>query len=387
MATKRKLAFPTTLPPSDDDSRSSSDDPQSRTVLPRAVRRKSKFMHTSLEDEQREERNFDWLAWSQSITDFQFRVFYRMSRKAFHRLIEVILPDYRWSTAKGVTDELFEDLTVDEKVSMTLRWMAGAPTMDIIWFHQVTEEAFVRSRKEVIETFFFCPSLQIVRPDLDDVEELDAISQGFLVGRVVPCASCYPDAWALGELGMELDARLEKLDGRYIVGDGEYDRESGVLTPIEGSELSEYELSFNYHLSLARAPVERAFGMVVRRWPILWRRLKLDDYNLICNMILTCLLLHNFIMDVDKDKAEPEREFSLDHEVCGHIYPAGRLTENDRPLENNNGAPAYNLWYVGYDHGYEDDEDPWKSEIQDRIVERLENFGLRRPLPKAIRRS
>lgn len=89
-------------------------------------------------------------------------------------------------------------------------------------------------------------------------------------------------------------------DGFHVAGDDAY---SGyypeqLITPYRRALASKYELSFNYFQSSHRVHVEQAFGILMRRWGILWRplRFKLDTVSLIVSV---SMLLHNFCIDMD----------------------------------------------------------------------------------------
>ena len=94
--------------------------------------------------------------------------------------------------------------------------------------------------------------------------------------------------------------------GYFLAGDEAYVNGPGMLTPVSGPTPGTNEDHYNYYQSLTRNPVERAFGMIERRWGILWRRLevRLKHVPLI---LLTCVLLHNICMDyaVPLDDIEP----------------------------------------------------------------------------------
>jgi hypothetical protein len=49
-----------------------------------------------------------------------------------------------------------------------------------------------------------------------------------------------------------------------------------VLTPWPGRGLGRWKDAFNYLLSHSRQSIERAFGMVIQRWGIFWRKLVFD---------------------------------------------------------------------------------------------------------------
>jgi hypothetical protein len=69
------------------------------------------------------------------------------------------------------------------------------------------------------------------------------------------------------------------------------------MTPWPGRRLSVSQDAFNYWLSSARIHVEQAFGILVARWRILWRplRVPIDKSG---QIILACVKLHNFVLEM-----------------------------------------------------------------------------------------
>lgn len=69
-----------------------------------------------------------------------------------------------------------------------------------------------------------------------------------------------------------------------------------VLTPYGGRGIGRWKDSFNFHLSAMRQTIERAFGMLTRRWGIFWRPLQCaqDRWALVCNVAAK---LHNICID------------------------------------------------------------------------------------------
>ena len=94
----------------------------------------------------------------------------------------------------------------------------------------------------------------------------------------------------------------------YLVFDEAYINKLQELTPVKGRGLGIYEDSFNYYLSLRRQVVERAFGILVARWGIFWRPLKLS-LRKIPIVIRVCCKLHNICVD----------RFTAKHRIAVHV--------------------------------------------------------------------
>jgi DDE superfamily endonuclease len=116
------------------------------------------------------------------------------------------------------------------------------------------------------------------------------------------CAGSTPDgiAWESSSLGIRL--RREQLPaGFWIAGDAAYSCRNGIIAPWTAGQLLHDEFgasrdAFNFYHSSLRMHVEQAFGMLVQRFGILWRKLK---FSLpVSTLILTvCFRLHNFCID------------------------------------------------------------------------------------------
>ncbi len=78
----------------------------------------------------------------------------------------------------------------------------------------------------------------------------------------------------------------------HIVLDEAYICTNQELTPFKGRGLSDAQDSFNYHLSLQRQVIERAFGLLVGRWGVFWRPLRVE-FSKISLVIGVACKLHN----------------------------------------------------------------------------------------------
>ena len=110
------------------------------------------------------------------------------------------------------------------------------------------------------------------------------------------------EAWAK----TELFSLLER-DGlpfpAFMVGDAAYGLTRYMMSPFRGrGNLSEERKNFNHFLSQVRVNVECAFGMLVQRWGILWRKLKFK-LDRVPRIIAACARLHNLIINHSLAKA------------------------------------------------------------------------------------
>jgi DDE superfamily endonuclease len=82
----------------------------------------------------------------------------------------------------------------------------------------------------------------------------------------------------------------------FIVGDSAYPLASYMIVPFANAESNSMEDAFNYWQSSTRIHIECAFGEVVMRWGILWRRI-IFNLQSVGPIINACCHLHNFLVD------------------------------------------------------------------------------------------
>ncbi|KAL6614646.1 hypothetical protein ACP70R_036916 [Stipagrostis hirtigluma subsp. patula] len=135
------------------------------------------------------------------------------------------------------------------------------------------------------------------------------------------------DAALLKEAMRRADNFPHPPQGKYYLVDSGYPLRKGYLAPYRKNRyhLSEFEekgpqnLSeiFNYHHSSLRTVVERAFGVLKNKWPIL-KGIPLYSEDKQSKIILACFALHNFAMD--------NNEHGVDTGDLFHHSPYGRTT-------------------------------------------------------------
>ncbi|CAL1368575.1 unnamed protein product [Linum trigynum] len=121
---------------------------------------------------------------------------------------------------------------------------------------------------------------------------------------------------------------LIKFVNKYYLVDGGYANEPGFLAPYRvtryhlqlwrGNTPKNYKELFNLRHSLARSYVERAFGLLKKRWGIL-RAAGFYDVKTQVRIINACCILHNFIRDECPhdallDEVDQELEDALDND-------------------------------------------------------------------------
>ena len=129
--------------------------------------------------------------------------------------------------------------------------------------------------------------------------------------------------------------------GYFIVGDSPYPLMGHLLVPYSDAKSLSAEDAFNFWLSNSRIHIECAFGELVMRWGILWRKL-LFDIKEVGNVVRTAMLLHNFLVDeresrsgINIEDAEYFSSFSLRdldaRSSLSNEAPSAVATDNNEP--------------------------------------------------------
>jgi hypothetical protein len=184
--------------------------------------------------------------------------------------------------------------------------------------------------------------------------------------------SCHDSsAFQSTKLNMLLSSRSDWLLEKrwFIVGDSAYSLESYLLVPFDKPDMKrstgQKEDAYNFYHSNCRIRIECAFGEMVMRWGIFWKKLQMD-IGAVGEVVSAAGLLHNFIIDQRTEEDDEEyfssfshsslqadgNENNHDHEVPVAMVtgneqprPAGRPTVNDRvSRENGKSLRRYIAW-------------------------------------------
>jgi len=133
-------------------------------------------------------------------------------------------------------------------------------------------------------------------------------------------------AWGGTQLGKEVSS------GRFpkqycFLGDSAYNVGPSMLTPYPGSHLPSSQDGYNWQQSSLRMCIECAFGMLIRRWGILWRPLEgeVDRRSLVVG---ACMLFHNHCIDCgsEMDRVRINRRGLAKMDRQCFDVPGGALT-------------------------------------------------------------
>ena len=116
-----------------------------------------------------------------------------------------------------------------------------------------------------------------------------------------PGASSDFMAWVTSKLCIDLEKNGTTkilLKGMTLVGDNAYVKTKYMATPLKGMQHS-YNDAYNFYLSQLRITIERAFGVFVHRWAILRGPLAVPVQKV--GPLVMCLMrLHNFCIDCNE---------------------------------------------------------------------------------------
>lgn len=148
-------------------------------------------------------------------------------------------------------------------------------------------------------------------------------------------------AWTDSYLGSRVEAG-ELPPGYFINGDAAFNAGPSMVVPTGKRE----HATFDHIQSAVRMPIECSFGILIRRWGILWRPLEMR-FNMRAQTIGACMRLHNFC--IDKRIGLGPTSFVQDGHGRSEIQPSvwmqtPAMGEGDRmPGNMANDAPRGNI--------------------------------------------
>ncbi len=165
----------------------------------------------------------------------------------------------------------------------------------------------------------------------------DVHSRFIFVSFDNPGATHDAKAWSFSALACTI-AGGGLFQGFYLLGDAAYRGCRQILTPFVGSRITTTESIFSFYHSSLRMVVEWAFGMLVNRWAILQRPLKVS-LKKDPRIIEYCMCLHNVIVDGISPLSPPMRLGARRNDrdsLAGFEYDYRNMM-NTRGLRRNTG--------------------------------------------------
>ena len=87
-------------------------------------------------------------------------------------------------------------------------------------------------------------------------------------------------------------------NGYHLLGDSAYQLTDKMMTPYRNPKAGA-ESTYNYKHSATRMAIEKCFGQVKRRFPLLKNGLRFKDLAVSAKCIVSCFILHNLCIKLD----------------------------------------------------------------------------------------
>jgi hypothetical protein len=150
--------------------------------------------------------------------------------------------------------------------------------------------------------------------------------------------------------------------GLFINGDSAFNLGPGMMVPTN----KEATTDFDFEQSSNRICIECAFGILVRRWGILWRPLEMKPKRR-APIIGACMRLHNFCIDKKID-CDLKEKFGLTEIQPNRWARTPKFDKDGRPVGYLDTSPRGNT-----PHG------PSGSDVRDALIAAIQQKGLHRP--------
>lgn len=355
----------------------------------------------------------------------KFRRMYRMEVEQFEELFNLVRPALETQDVVQAERSSGSEVCAEVRLAITLRYLAGGSYLDVCSNFGVSNAEFYRSVWRCVDAIN--DTFPIDFP-IDDEEELTRLEEGWarksrrqtlrgVVGAIdgrciwqtnpglavhnpsryycarkdkfalLLMAICDSDrrfrwfdisatptthdslAWIQTKLGQrvkngDLPARF------FFIGDCAFTNTHSMISPGHDDD-------FNFEHSSMRINIECAFGLLVRRWGILWRSLEMD-FNKSGSVVGCCIRLHNFCIN---------KRLELNAELRGERNPRLEVQPGRRrkaPYLDRDGVPVQNLrsdlcrcsYCLGGSRTDTSRSDPRRRAHLERIYREA---GLRRP--------
>lgn len=374
--------------------------------------------------------SFDFDEHTYHMSDQEFKLRYRLSRYAFDELLKLIHNDllldkhqkHRATTGRGGVSPL----DPAARLAIALRLFAGGSCHDIAdiycisrsWVYNIAWQVVDAINKhipiefpchdveklKVLEAEFRAQSpgavwqgcvgcidgvhFKIKKPPLSSVEDpiryyvarkhhhallciaiCDAARRFTYYSMTMAGTTHDSLAWSTSSLGSKVkDGELPS--PFFLNGDNAFSLSNSMIVP------SGVDTNFDYIQSSCRMPIECAFGMLIRRWGILWRPLEVQ-FSRTAPLIGCLMRLHNwciqhciveetYLRELDDGSVmgwvSPSRWLKLP-KFDGYGRPLAELNTSEQHLDRSSSAHA------GGPHTFR----------RDTLMKAIQEAGLRRP--------
>jgi hypothetical protein len=372
----------------------------------------------------KQRNRMDWGKHVEAIGEATFKRAYRLTVASFDRLLAEISDELEASNVQKAINSSGSTILPATCLAMALRFLAGGSYVDICFTHGVAVPTFYEKLWITLEAI---NSVEKIEFPIDNMQKLGDIARGFqnrsgcvfrsCVGAIdglsirtrepykseTPHPAQYKNRKGFFSVNVQAIADSDYVfthvsmetagtthdwlswqcsplfhllqekglpGGFWIAADDAYVCSSYMLTPYPGRNIGQEKDTFNFFQSSCRIYIEQAFGILVRRWGILWRRLEMamDRWPLV---ILCCMKLHNICC---RDR-------------IAFDFPLGRMATfgQGRPTIGDNVSVEDVITYLDsarvtdpWDHSRRHRErEP--SEYRNLIAKELSDYGFTRP--------
>jgi hypothetical protein len=374
-------------------------------------------------------KRLDWdFHGSQLLRESQFRKYYRMSARSFEKLLSIVGPKIITDRYMSMKRTSIEPVSPANKLQLTLSWLSGGMHHHIRMLAGVSVSFFYRIIYEVIDAINQADELRIQFPATPaDRVKVAAGFRRLSSRQVIPnCIGCI-DGWlcpikvptsdsvanvrsffsghyqryginvqaccdaycrftafsatspggtndALAFLKWKFSKYLKDLMEAFIVlGDNAYVIDYNLLTPFDKCEMgADWRTKdvYNFYFSQLRIRIEMSFGLLVNKWGVLQKPLKVD-ISKVSHVIHVCMRLHNFCVD---ERMLDDSGYSVDNEIDNIIATTMTNPEDffycatvdsTMPSEINHSLGHY---------------------VRQMLVDRISSLNMTRPASNIIRR-
>eukprot|EP00918_Siedleckia_nematoides_P101494 GHVU01221702.1.p1 GENE.GHVU01221702.1~~GHVU01221702.1.p1 ORF type:complete len:421 (+),score=48.58 GHVU01221702.1:51-1265(+) len=297
------------------------------------------------------------------IEEGEFTTYYRMCPSAFERLCQLLAPSLQVDEKQSMRRTGVPPVSIPAQVEMAITWLGGGkygqtrllagasrtyfydcvrkvmtaicevPGVGEITFpsdragiNAIAAGFAGKSTSNIIQTCVGAADgclIEIATPAATQVANVQAFFSGhkkkYGVNLLALCDSrCrFIAASAKSPGGMHDSASFQRWyfqqdlanlpDGYFIIGDAAFPLGEKVMVPFTGRHIPVEEDTYNYCTSQLRIRSEMTFGLMLNKWQIFDRKLRLHMEMLIL-VIRTCLHLHNFVIDQQLQQARGDAD-------------------------------------------------------------------------------
>ncbi|GJW06372.1 putative nuclease HARBI1 [Tanacetum coccineum] len=255
---------------------------------------------------------------------------------------------------QALREEMLQDLSTNTNCRKTIR--NDFRTRFVSWLYRrsvsATSRHFHRVQKEIQDKPRFYPCFK------DCIRAIDGTHVRVRVpNRDAPryCGRTASDSRIIKD-ALTRDDKLLIPDGKYYLVDGGLPHRSTLIAPYRGVRyhLKEYSsrtpqnlrelFNLQHSFSSLRNSIERAFGVLKKRFPII--RTTTEPFyscDTQSDIFLACCILHNFLLEVDRDK---ELEDEVIHEMldASHDEEPQGPRDTDHRGEQIRNSIANDMW-------------------------------------------